>query len=63
MDARNGDNQTPLDVARSDDLRAVLLKHYPLSLKCLAASTIVQWRVPYQGIVPSAVESFIRKHE
>ena len=63
VDARNGRNETPLDVVRSEDVKAVLLEYLPLSLKCLAASAVVQNGIAYQGVVPSAVEKFIRIHE
>ena len=62
VDARNMHNRTPLDVASSVDLKAVLLERYPLPLKCLAASTVVKEKVPFQGSVPAAVENIIRRH-
>lgn len=63
MDARNSSGKTVLDLARCEKVRRVVqsAEHVP-GLQCLAARKIMGEKMPYEGIVPKRLESFIQMH-
>lgn len=63
MDARNSSRKTALELARCRKVRYIIraADHVP-SLQCFAARKIVEQKIPYEGIVPKRLGSFIQLH-
>ncbi|RWS29884.1 protein fem-1 C-like protein [Leptotrombidium deliense] len=62
LDARNSRGITPLQLIRSADLFSQLCSLRYLSLQCLCAQTIVENKVPYEGLVGQYLYDFIKSH-
>ena len=61
IDARNGDGHRPLDMLKLiPDCKINPLQY--LTLRCLAASVIVQNHLPYKREIPTVLEEFIEAH-
>lgn len=61
-DRVNGNGQTAMDVAETDEARAVLSAKSRLELKCIAARAVRRFNLSYFGVVPKSVEKFISLH-
>jgi len=62
VDLRNAQGLTPLDCAASETVKDILRKHYPLRLKCLAATVVLRHKVSFQNRVASVLEKFVHDH-
>ena len=61
-DMTNNNNETVIDRASSDEVKAILFSKRKILLKCLAAKVVVKHKIPYEGIVPKVVERFVSVH-
>nr|XP_018898365.1 PREDICTED: protein fem-1 homolog B-like isoform X2 [Bemisia tabaci] len=62
IDTVNKDGKTPFEAATRGVAEIILSMQRQLSLKCMAAKVVKQNNIPYQGLVPKALESFIELH-
>ena len=58
---QNREGKTPLDLA-GPALAAELRELYPVSLKSLAATAVVENNIPYDCEVPKELKEFVDKH-
>ncbi|XKL64612.1 hypothetical protein PGB90_004698 [Kerria lacca] len=61
IDTVNAKNETPCDAA-SNVAQIILKTQNKPSLKCIAAKAVTKYNIPYSGLVPKNLESFIGLH-
>ena len=55
-------DDTPTEMARTDEARWILSERKTLELKCVAARAVKKFGLPYKGLVPQTVEKYISMH-
>ena len=58
----NNDGKTPMNMAKTDEARMILMKRRKLELKCITARAVKKFRIPYLGVVPKTLEKYISMH-
>jgi hypothetical protein len=61
LDQQNSVGEQPLHMLAANPNSTIRLLKYT-SLRCLAAMVVCQHKIPYVGIVPTTLESFVRSH-
>ena len=61
-DLVNSEGKTAMDITETDEVRRILSVKRRLRLKCIAARGLRKFGLCYVGIVPEALERFIRLH-
>ncbi|CRK86871.1 CLUMA_CG000696, isoform A [Clunio marinus] len=62
MDYPNRTGDRPLTMFISNPLNNIPIMNY-LTLKCLAATCVVKYRIPYRNLIPKTLETFVQDHE
>ncbi|XP_065219810.1 protein fem-1 homolog B-like isoform X2 [Planococcus citri] len=62
IDTVNASGKTPIEVATTGVAEIILRTQTKLNLKCLSAKIVQKYSIPYNGMVPKHLESFIRLH-
>jgi len=62
IDHQNNLGETPaMALTANPNCSLPLMQH--TSLRCLAASVVVNHKIPYLGIVPTTLAHFVRQHD
>ena len=63
-DCLNSAGKTPIETVQQDNPKyKILCSHYPLPLKCLSATSIIKYDMPYTDIdLPKHIKQFIQLH-
>lgn len=62
MDYPNRTGDRPLSLFTSNPLNNIPIMNY-LTLKCLAATCVVKYRIPYRNLIPKTLETFVHDHQ
>jgi hypothetical protein len=62
MDYPNRTGDRPLTLFTSNPLNNICIMNY-LTLKCLAATCVVKYRIPYKNLIPKTLEQFVHDHQ
>jgi hypothetical protein len=62
LDLPNKNDDRPLDLIRNNNNNDIPLLNYT-TLKCMAATIIARYRIPYRNQIPKTLENFVRIHE
>lgn len=62
MDYPNRTGDRPLSLFTSNPLNNIPIMNY-LTLKCLAATCVVKYRIPYRNLIPKTLEMFVQDHQ
>lgn len=62
IDQPNKNADLPLTLIQSNPGNEIYIASY-MSLKCLASSIIVKYRIPYKNVIPKTLEAFVKCHE
>lgn len=62
MDYPNRTGDRPLTMFTSNPLNNIPIVNYQ-SLKCLAATCVVKYRIPYRNLIPKTLETFVQDHQ
>lgn len=61
LDLPNKSDDRPIDLIIGNAHNIPLMNF--TTLKCLSATTIVKYRIPYRNQIPKTLEEFVRNHE
>lgn len=62
MDYPNRTGDRPLSLFTANPLNNIPIMNY-LTLKCLAATCVVKYRIPYRNLIPKTLETFVHDHQ
>lgn len=62
LDQPNKSDERPINIIANNPLNHISLINY-INLKCLSATIITKYRIPYRNQVPKSLEEFIKQHE
>ena len=62
VDICNQDGKTAMDVATTDDVKAIIGIHHKLSLKCLAAKAVKRCQLQYKETIPVFLQEYVELH-
>uniref|UniRef100_A0A1B0BWH6 SOCS box domain-containing protein n=1 Tax=Glossina palpalis gambiensis TaxID=67801 RepID=A0A1B0BWH6_9MUSC len=62
LDQPNKSDERPFNLIASNPANTVSLMNY-ITLKCLAATVISRYRIPYKEEIPKCLEDFLKHHE
>jgi len=62
MDVPNKTGDRPLNLFTSNPLNNIPIINY-VKLKCLAATCIVKYRIPFKNLIPKTLEEFVQDHQ
>ena len=58
----NKDGKSAMEMAKTDEARRILSERKILELKCISARAVKRFGLPYLGVAPKILESFISMH-
>lgn len=61
IDYPNKNGDSPMKSFLSNPLNNVPINNY-LSMKCMAATCIAKYRIPYRNLIPKTLEQFVENH-
>ncbi|TMW43461.1 hypothetical protein DOY81_011460 [Sarcophaga bullata] len=62
LDQPNKSDERPYNLISLNSTNTIPLINY-INLKCLAATVISKYRIPYRNQIPKSLENFVRDHE
>lgn len=62
LDQPNKADERPFSIIASNPANNIPLMNF-INLKCLAATIIHKYQIPYRNQVPKLLEDFVRDHE
>lgn len=62
LDQPNKSDERPYNLIALNAANSIPLMNY-INLKCLAATIISKYRIPYRNQIPKCLETFVKEHE
>lgn len=62
LDQPNKSDERPFNLIASNPMNTTPLINY-MNLKCMAATVISKYKIPYRNQLPKLLEKFVRQHE
>lgn len=62
IDQPNKNADLPLTLIQTNPGNEIYIANY-MSLKCIASSVVVRYRIPYKNVIPKTLEAFVKCHE
>lgn len=62
LDQPNKSDERPFNLIAGNPINTIPLINY-MNLRCMAATVISKYKIPYRNQLPKLLEKFVRQHE